>query len=118
MHIRRPNPRSFLTAAFAAITLLLSACQTAPPKPLPAPELQLLESAALQIPGGCTASGSFVVAFTVAPSGQTSDIRPADAPVCVQQALTAWVASFRYAPLPRATPASIEWLMVTGKRGT
>jgi hypothetical protein len=105
-------------AAFAALTVLLSACQTTPRKSPPEPELRLLEAASLELPVGCTASGSFVVAFTVAPSGHTSDIRPPAAPICVQQALTAWVTSFRYAPPAHATPTSIEWLMVTGKRGT
>lgn len=82
------------------------------------PDLQLLESSELSLPLGCIASGSFVVSFTVATTGRTDAIRAPDAPDCVQDALTAWVASFRYQPPARPTPASMEWMMVTARRGS
>ena len=46
------------------------------------------------------------------------EFRPADAPECLQQALTAWVSSFRYSPVGEPTQASIEWLLVQAKKGS
>jgi hypothetical protein len=103
----------------AFMTLIaLAACQSAPPVRPPTPELQLLEASPLQIPRDCIAAGSYVVSFRVATSGRTAAIRAPDAPACVEQALSAWVESFRYAPPARVTPATIEWMMVTAKRGS
>jgi hypothetical protein len=108
-----------LKRALAILAIaLLAACQSTPPLHPAEPELKLLKSAELIVPEDCLASGSFVVSFTVATSGLTDAIRALDAPGCVQAALTAWVASFRYEPPARATPATMEWMMVTGKRGS
>ncbi|HEY8537896.1 MAG TPA: hypothetical protein VIL28_03455 [Steroidobacteraceae bacterium] len=103
----------FLIAAW-----LLYGCQVTPTARPPEPELRLLQSAPLELPAACSASGSFYVAFTVDGAGRTGDIRVSDAPSCVRDALTAWVESFRYAPPGRATPAAIEWMMVTAPRGS
>jgi hypothetical protein len=103
------------TLLFAA---LLTACQSTPPAPAVAPDLELLESSQLRLPAGCEAAGSFIVSFTVATTGRTDAIRAPGAPECVADALTAWVASFRYQPPARPTPASMEWMMVTARRGS
>ena len=106
--------RFFSLAAFS----LLAGCSNLPSKQAVEPDLQLLESSQLVVPQDCLASGSFIVAYTVATTGRTAAIRAPEAPQCMQDALTAWVASFRYAPPVSATPAALEWLMVTAKRGT
>ena len=108
--------RSRILLMLAAV--VLTACQTTPIDAPPQPELQLVQSIPLELASDCSASGSFAVAFVVAPTGRAIDVKPADAPVCVQQALTAWVESFRYAPPGRAIPTTIEWMMVSAKRGT
>jgi len=99
---------------------VVAACH-APPEvrpALPASPLQLLGSEPLQVPENCQAVGSVFVAFTVERNGTTRDIQPAAAPPCLQQALTAWVASFRYSSQAGQVPASIEWLQVEGRKGT
>lgn len=58
------------------------------------------------------------MAFTVNPNGLTSQIQPAAAPACLQQALTAWVASFRYSPPATQIATSVEWLLVEAQRGS
>lgn len=112
-----PSFRSLLAASTLAVAL--TACQSVPEKPaFPPSDLKLIRSAPLQLPATCTATGSVVVDFTVLESGQTDNIRPAQAPACLQQALTAWVASFRYAPVTTQTPSSVEWLLVEAKKGS
>lgn len=102
--------------------IVLGGCQTSPtraPEVAPAPPpLQLIESKSLVLADDCVASGSFFVEFTVLGDGRTSQVRPSPAPACVQQALTAWVGSFRYAPPSVATPSAIEWMLVTARRGS
>lgn len=111
------------TTRFALLGLALgvvAACH-APPAVRPAPPaspLQLLGSEPLQVPATCRAQGSVFVAFTVERNGTTRDIQPAAAPACLQQALTAWVASFRYSPQTGQVPASIEWLQVEARKGS
>lgn len=111
--------RSSLTGALAVL-VVLSACQSPAPRDSATPPvpLRLLESRSLTLPESCRAEGSVIVDFTVLASGQTDDIRPGDAPDCVQQALSAWVASFRYAPIAESTPASVEWLLVEARAGS
>jgi hypothetical protein len=101
--------------------LALTGCRTAPPvqsSALPAPELQLLEAQPLALAEGCEASGSYFVEFTVLSDGSTGNVRAPSGPPCVQQALTAWVGTFRYAPPGQQTPAGVEWMVVTGRRGS
>jgi hypothetical protein len=110
-----PRSRS-LTVLLAALTV--TACQTTPPLH-PAPSsLQLMESQSLVLPDACRPAGSVTVDFTVLRNGATDNIRPAAAPECVQQALTAWVSSFRYAPVSVATTATVEWLLVEARKGS
>lgn len=113
-HIRRRL--SF--AALIAGAIALSGCQTTPTVAPRAPELQLLEAKPLTVADDCEASGSYFVEFTVLSDGRTGNIQAPAGPACVQQALTAWVSTFRYAPPGQQTPAGVEWLMVTGRRGS
>lgn len=99
------------------VAALLAACQTSPVRPVP-PTPQLLSSAPLELPADCRASGSLIVKFAIAADGVTSNIQPPQAAQCVQAALTAWVASFRYAPQAAETPMAIEWLMVEARQGS
>ena len=98
--------------------VVVAGCSSLPSRQAVVPDLKLLESSQLVVPQDCVASGSFVVSYTVAATGRTDAIRAPEAPACVQDALTAWVASFRYAPPPIATPAAMDWMMVTARRGT
>src|SRR5687768_6003424 len=117
-------PLAFVLARGLRVTpllavVLLAACQTTPSQQRAEPELGLLEAAALVIPKDCVVAGSFIVSFTVAAAtGRTDAIRAPDAPSCVQDALTDWVASFRYEPPAKATPVTMEWMLVTAKRGS
>jgi hypothetical protein len=101
------------------LALALSACQTPPSQPgALTPALELMQSAALELAEGCTVSGSFVIEFTVDVQGRTTDIERPIGPPCVQDALIAWVATFRYAPPAVPTPGSVEWLLVTAQKGS
>ena len=105
-------------AAVAIIAAVISACQTSAPKVAAPIPLELVAVGTLHVPDTCEATGSVIVDFTVLENGQTAGIEPAAAPECLQQALTAWVASFRYAPVTSQTRTSVEWLMVEARRGS
>ena len=116
------HTRFIASSCARALTLLavlfMAACQTMPPARSVEPELKLLQASPLVVPNDCIASGTFVVSYTVATTGRTAAISPPDAPSCIQNALTEWVASFRYEPPSKPTPASMEWMMVTAQRGS
>ena len=101
----------------SGVLLALAGCQTTPTVPPPAP-LQLVQSQPLILAADCQASGSFFVEFSVLSDGRTGRIQAPEGPTCVQQALTAWVSSFKYSPPGRDTPAGVEWMMVTATKGT
>lgn len=110
---------SVLRPAGILLAIFLAACQSVPEKTTAPPAtLQLIRAAPLSLPATCVADTSIVVDFTVLESGQTDEIRPAGGPECLQQALTAWVASFRYAPVNARTPHSVEWLLVEARKGS
>jgi hypothetical protein len=113
-HIHRRLGFAFLFAGAVA----LSACQTAPTVAPPEPELQLLEAKPLKVAETCEVTGSYFVEFTVLSDGRTGNIQAPPGPACMQQALTAWVETFRYAPPGRQTPAGVEWMMVTARKGS
>lgn len=99
--------------------LALAGCQTTPTAPpAPAPALQLIQSQPLVLAPDCQANGSFFVEFSVLSDGRTGRIQAPEGPTCVQQALSAWVSSFRYSPPGRDTPAGVEWMLVTAPKGT
>lgn len=104
--------RSSLLALLVGAAVL-SGCQTTPTRTPSVPALQLLDAQPLTIADDCEASGSYFVEFTVLGDGRTGNIQAPPGPVCLQQALTAWVGTFRYAPPGQQMPAGVEWLMVT-----
>jgi hypothetical protein len=113
------NARMFRIAATVLVAAVLAACQSPAPRPTAPHALELIGSAPLNLPQSCSASGTVVVDFTVLEDGRTDRIQPAAAaPACVQEALTAWVASFRYAPPASDTRTSVEWLLVEAKKGS
>lgn len=102
----------------AGSLLALTGCQTTPTSPSTASALRLVQSRPLVLAPDCQASGSFFVEFSVLSDGRTGRIQAPEGPACVQQALTAWVSSFRYSPPGQDTPAGVEWMMVTAPKGT
>jgi hypothetical protein len=108
-------------AGWAAVAMLsvLGGCQLAPPAPdVTAPELQLLDSRPLVLEDDCPASGSVLVEFTVRADGRADDVKLPAVPACLRSALSAWVSSFRYSPPGAETPAGIEWLLITARKGS
>lgn len=115
-HIRR-RTLSCIYLALLSAAVAVSGCQTTP-KSGPRPSLRILEAKPLTLAENCEATGSFFVEFTVLSDGRTGEIQAPPGPACVQQALTAWVSTFRYSPPGEQTPAGIEWMMVTARKGT
>lgn len=115
-HIRRFVARRVPLLLLSG-AVVLAGCQTMPTAP-PPPALQLVQSQPLVLAEDCNASGSFFVEFSVLSDGRTGRIQAPQGPACVQQALTTWVSSFRYAPPGQDIPAGVEWLMVTAPKGT
>jgi hypothetical protein len=113
-HIRRHLGFAVLLAGAIA----LSGCQTTPTKGPSKGTIRILQSEPLKVPDGCEASGSYFVEFTVLSDGRTDDIKPSSGPACIQQALTAWVSSFRYEAPGQAVPSGVEWMMVTAPKGS
>lgn len=119
LHWHRSSERILRIGSLAILASLVAACQSqAPLRPPPEAPLQLIESSSLSLPDACQATGSFVIAYTIREDGKTADIDLPPAPPCVQQALTAWVASFRYSPQSTPVPATLEWLLVEAKQGS
>ena len=101
-----------LVAAFA-----LAGCATT--APAPPPPLELLESGSVVLPTKCVPAQGVVyrTAFIVQSDGRVAGIASQSGSGCVQQALETWVATFRYRPLSDATPAVVDWMVVTAPRG-
>jgi hypothetical protein len=107
-----------LRCTLLLICVLLASCQSNRIHTAAPPALQLTHADVLSLPDNCHATGSIGIDFTVDAHGRTSDIKPASAPPCVQQALSAWVESFQYAPIGAATVTRMEWLLVEARRGS
>nr|WP_298724111.1 hypothetical protein [uncultured Steroidobacter sp.] len=105
-------------AALVLGTIVLSGCQTTPTTLPSPPSLRLVDSRPLTFAENCEASGSYFVEFTVLSNGSTGDIQAPNGPACVQDALTAWVSSFRYDAPGQEIPSGVEWLMVTARKGS
>ena len=97
----------------------LAGCQVAPPvAEAPTPQLLLLHSQPLVLADDCDANGSVFVEFTVRADGRTDDLKLPPASECVRAALSEWISSFRYSPPADATPAGVEWMLVSARRGS
>lgn len=111
-------PRQLGFAALVAGAIVLSGCQTAPTQGPAKPTLRILQSEPLKLADNCEASGSYFVEFTVLSDGRTDDIKADSGPACLQQALTAWVSSFRYEAPGQEIPSGVEWMMVAARKGS
>lgn len=114
MRLKFSFSRVFLALALAG----LAACQSPPVRQAAPADLQLIGAEPLQLPDDCSPDRSVVIDFTVLRDGRTAGIRAGGAPACAQQALTAWVASFRYSPPRTEASTSVEWLLVEAKKGS
>lgn len=108
-----------IPAVALAASLLLAGCVSSRVGSPPAPELQLLEAATLDIPPGCEPAGGAVyrTAFVVQPDGRVDAVAAASGEGCVQEALRQWVSTFRYRPVDEPTAAVLDWMGVTAARG-
>jgi hypothetical protein len=104
---------------------LAAGCQTitAPTAPPLAPPTQLLDAARLELPQDCAVppGRTYRMSFVVGTDGRTSGsgmITPPDGPPCLQQALTSWIATFRYAPPVQPEQVTADWMLVSARRGS
>jgi hypothetical protein len=122
LHRRSQNDLSRKRAAVLAGTLLaVAGCapltrERAPP---PAAPLHLLGAEALELPKGCEPVQGRVyrTRYLVQPDGRVTDTASSSGDGCVEQALRAWVSSFRYGPVEAEMPVVIDWIAVTATRG-
>ena len=110
--------RRFIPFLLCASGLLFSACSGIPPAP-PAPELELLSAAPLQLPESCGVAGGSIyrAEFTVTADGTVSGIATTGAAECARHAVANWVSTFRYRPPLRDVPAVMDWMPVVAARG-
>jgi len=94
----------------------LTSERAAPPPP---PPLQLLGAEALELPTGCEpVSGQvYRTNYVVQADGRVTDTASGGGDGCIEQALRAWVSSFRYSPIDAEMPVVIDWIAVTAARG-
>jgi hypothetical protein len=117
--IGRMKHQTLLAISLLGGAALLSGCQTVPSRiPDPPAPLEILSSEPLRIESGCQVEGALLVEYTVLQSGETGNIEVSEGPECARQALTAWVASHRYARQPSDVSARFEWILVSGRRGS
>ena len=106
--------------AFALAALVaLGGCATVTRAPAPPPfPLELVDSAAFELPAGCEPAKGTVyrTGYVVQPDGRVTDTRTESGDGCVEHALRAWVASFRYRPVSSPLPVVIDWIAVTAAR--
>jgi hypothetical protein len=112
-------------AGMVGALVLAAGCQpmVRPTPPAPEPPARLLDAARLELPADCAvpAGRPYRMSYTVETDGRTAGlgaVTPPDAPACLQNALKAWVASFRYAPVAHAEPVTSDWMLVSARRGS
>lgn len=113
-HIRRHLGFAVLLAGAIA----LSGCQTTSTRGSSKGTIRILQSEPLKVPDNCAAIGSYFVEFTVMSDGRTDDIKANSGPACIQEALVAWVSSFRYEAPGQEISSGVEWMMVTAQKGS
>ena len=109
--------------ALPAVTLLaMAGCAPLPREPAatpPAP-LHLLGAESLELPEGCEPVQGRVyrTRYVVQPDGRVTDTTSSSGrDGCIEEALRAWVSSFRYGPIDSEMPVVIDWIAVTAARG-
>jgi outer membrane murein-binding lipoprotein Lpp len=108
-----------VSAVVLAAGVLLAGCVSTSAVFPPAPDLQLLEAGALEIPSDCEPARGTVyrTAFLVQPDGRVDAVASESGSGCVQEALRQWVATFRYRPVAEPTAAVLDWMGVSAARG-
>lgn len=109
----------FAAVGAVATAIALAGCATSPaPERRAAPELTLLSAATLQIPRNCELRGGAIyrTSYTVERDGNVGGIESQGGQDCVQQALSGWVSTFRYAPVAEPTPTVIDWMATVARR--
>ena len=109
-------------AVLAGALLVVAGCApltrpTATPPPMP---LHLLGAESLELPDGCEPEQGRVyrTRYVVQPDGRVTDSASGSGDDgCVEEALRAWVSSFRYGPIDTEMPVVIDWIAVTATRG-
>ncbi len=113
------RPERWRTLAALLILSLVAGCvaPTRAPAP-PAPPLQLLGAAELDLPRGCevTPGAVYRTNFHVQRNGHVSDATSEAGDGCVQRALRDWVVTFSYAPVHETTAVAFDWMLVTAAR--
>jgi hypothetical protein len=86
---------------------------------LPEPDLQLLESGTLELASDCRprAGDVYRAQFDVRADGTVDRIRTTGSEACANDALTRWVASFRYNPRAGSVETVVDWMLVEAPRG-
>jgi hypothetical protein len=107
--------------ASAVVLLLLTGCASSPGSmPPPPPELELVAAGVLELPLGCepAAGAVYRTNYLVSQDGRVAQAVPESGPGCVQDAMRRWVESFQYLPPAGPVAATIDWMAVTGARGS
>lgn len=104
--------------AFAA-ALAAGCAAHRPAEPVPASRLELLGSAALDMPAACVPVEGRVyrTRAIVGTDGRVSGVAAESGEGCVQEALLRWVGSFRYRPLEAPATTHVDWMGVEADRG-
>lgn len=123
--MRSPEHRSAwssLRRPAAALAALLAGCATQPPAgpdaAAPAPPLQLVAAGELELPRACAprAGAVYRVSYVVQRDGRVAQVESDSGAGCVQDALEAWVGTFRYRAPDRPVASMLDWMGVTAAR--
>ena len=103
-----------------ALTLIATGCSgPSTIARVPAPDLQLIESGSLSLPADCEprAGEVYRAEFEVGPDGHVQNVRTNGTANCAQQALAAWVSTFRYNSRQSSVETVVDWMLVEARRG-
>ena len=119
---RHDVPSGMRLGVLAGTLLAIAGCAplTRVPEALQTPPLQLLGAESLELPNGCEPVQGRVyrTRYVVQPDGRVTDTASGNGDDgCVEEALRAWVSSFRYGPIDTEMPVVIDWIAVTATRG-
>lgn len=108
-----------VTGLALAAGLLLGGCVSPRVASPPPAELMLLEAGTLRLPPGCEPARGVVyrTAFVVQTDGRVEVVASESGSGCVQEAVSQWVATFRYRPVSEPTSTVLDWMGVTATRG-
>src|SRR5688572_12108649 len=109
--------KPFLPAPLCAVIALsifglITACGGPSAVKTSAPDLQLIESGSLSLPADCEprAGEVYRAEFEVGPDGHVQNVRTNGTANCAQQALAAWVSTFRYNSRQSSVETVVDWM--------